>query len=389
MHWRDGNALTLLRNGAEYFPALLAAIDAARVEILLESYLYEADATGRLVSARLMRAARRGVKVSLLLDGFGARDLPAHLVRAFERAGIRLLLFRPEARSLLPSLQRQRLRRMHRKLAVIDGEIGFAGGINVIDDLNDPGAQVPRYDYAVRVLGPLVADLRAAMAIQWRHTCWTQLKKDWSHLPKHFPAPARQGEMAARLVRRDNLRHRRDIEHSYLAAIGQARHEIVLANAYFLPGLTLRRALLAAARRGVRVVIVLQGRIDQPLLHYATRVLYRPLLTAGVEIHEYVAGFMHAKVAVVDSHWLTVGSSNIDPFSLLTAREANVEARNLHLAAELRADLQMQIDTHSIAVSHTTLNTGPWWRRALPWLAYQLVRGLLGLTGYGRQEYRE
>ncbi|WP_223879083.1 phospholipase D-like domain-containing protein [Chitinimonas arctica] len=201
------------------------------------------------------------------------------------------------------------------------------------------------------------------------------------------PAPA--GQVRAALLRRDNMRHRRTIQAAYLAGIRNAKHEIVLANAYFLPGLTLRRSLLAAAARGVRVIILVQGRIDQALLHYATRVLYRPLLEAGAEIHEYTAGFMHAKVAVVDRRWLTVGSSNIDPLSLLAAREANIVALDAPLAEQLRADIQRHIEEDAQQVFAHHLSKAPWWRRSLPWLAYQMVRGLLGLTGYGAREYRE
>lgn len=386
MPWRNGNQLTLLRNGAEYFPALLAAIRAARHEVFLESYLYKPDSTGRQVSAALMRAARRGVRVQLLLDGFGARDLPDWLQQSLARAGVRLLFFRPEYSPL--SLNRQRLRRMHRKLAVVDGEVGFVGGINILNDHDGP-ALAPRYDYALRVQGPLLSQLHAVAAGQWRHTCWSQLKSEWHKLPSLRGEPKPQGTVRARLVRRDNLRHRRAIETAYIEAIEAAHQEIVLANAYFLPGISLRHALLAAAKRGVRVVILLQGRIDHALLHYATRVLYRPLLAAGVEIHEYTAGFMHAKVAVVDGEWLTVGSSNIDPFSLLTAREANIVALDKTLASALRRDIQLHIDHDAEPVPPQRVMQARWWQRALPWLAYQLVRGLLGLTGYGQREYRE
>jgi len=386
MPWQEGNQLTLLRNGEQYFPALLAAIAAARREVFLESYLYEPDKIGRQVSASLMRAARRGVQVHLLLDGFGARYLPQRLRHSLLQAGVRLLFFRPESARF--SLDRQRLRRMHRKLAVVDGQVGFIGGINILEDLDGPGLP-PRYDYATRVEGPLVAEMRHIAASQWRQTCWSQLKHEWAAIPRPLQAPPASGSIPAKLLRRDNLRHRRAIEAAYLQAIKQAREEIVVANAYFLPGITLRRALLAAANRGVRVVILLQGRLDHALLHYATRVLYRPLLLAGVEIHEYTAGFMHAKVAVVDRTWLTVGSSNIDPFSLLTAREANIVALYAPLAHELRADIQRHINEAAQPVPAESIMAAPWWRRVLPWLAYQLVRGLLGLTGYGKQEYRE
>ncbi|WP_374347902.1 cardiolipin synthase ClsB [Chitinimonas sp.] len=381
-----GNRLQLLCNGREYFPALLAVISTARREVFIESYLFEADDIGRAVSAALIRAARRGVATHLLVDGFGAHGLPPALRRSLQQGGVRLLFFRPEPHFL--HLDRQRLRRLHRKLAVIDGHTGFVGGINILADTTDAAGLAPRYDYAVQVNGPLAAEIRKVCASQWRRTAWMQLKPELGRLPPAPPCPPRLGKHSARLVRRDNLRHRRDIEHAYLQAMRNARQEIVLANAYFLPGLTFRHALLAARARGIRVVLLLQGRIDHLLLHYASRVLYRPLLQAGVEIHEYQAGFMHAKVGVIDREWFTVGSSNIDPFSLLTAREANLVARDAQLAGQLRDDIQRHIDHDALAVPQSLLRRGRL-ITVLSWLAYQLVRLLLGITGYGRREYRE
>ncbi|MBV8464721.1 MAG: cardiolipin synthase ClsB [Burkholderiales bacterium] len=384
MTWTPGNRLTLLRSGAEYFPAMLRAIDEAQRELFLESYLFRNDATGRRVAAALARAARRGVAVQVLLDGFGAGDLAAQQRRAMERAGVRLLFFRPDSFRL--HFKRERLRRLHRKLVVVDGNVGFVGGINIIDDRVADLA--PRYDYALQVEGPLVADMRAAAAKQWRQTCWRQIKADWSHLPRRPAPPEVVGDTNAQFVRRDNLRHRRDIEAAYVHAIQHARDEIILAHAYFLPGITLRHALLAAAKRRTRVVLLLQGRIDHALLFFATRVLYRPLLAVGVEIYEYRAGYMHAKVAVIDRIWLTVGSSNIDPFSLLTAREANVVARDTFLAGALRDDILRHIEHDAVKVEmgHTRHSV---WNRMLAWVAYLMVRVILGLTGYGKKEYRE
>ncbi|PHV10677.1 cardiolipin synthase ClsB [Chitinimonas sp. BJB300] len=386
MQWYSGNQLALLRSGTEYFPALLTALNAARHEIFLESYLYKPDKIGRQVSAALMRAARRGVSVQLLIDGFGARDLPPAFRESLAKAGVRLLFFRPEHSSF--AINRQRLRRMHRKLVSIDGQLGFVGGINILEDHDGPDL-APRYDYALALRGPLTRQIRAAAAALWQQTCWSQFKMEWHRLPRRGTLPAPCGDIKAKLVKRDNLRHRRAIESAYLDAINKARQEVVIANAYFLPGISLRHALVTAAKRGVKVVILLQGRIDQALLHYATRVLYGPLLAAGVTIHEYTIGFMHAKVAVIDREWLTVGSSNIDPFSLLTAREANIVAMDKTLAEALRTDIQLHIDQHATTVHIHHVKRARWWQRALPWLAYQLVRGLMGLTGYGKREYRE
>jgi len=382
-----GNRIELLETGADFFPALIAAIDAAECEVHLETYIYAADATGRAVTDALAAAARRGVAVRVLVDGFGARDFPAGLGRELAAAGGAVEVYRPEAARL--RLRRHRLRRLHRKLAVIDGRVAFVGGINVIDDRDTPGG-APRFDYAVRVAGPLVTRIHTDVRHLWRLVGWARLQRRPRMAPISpcaLDAPA--GRVRAAFLIRDNLRHRRDIEDAYLAAIAAARAEVLLASAYFLPGRRFRHALLDAAARGVRVTVLLQGKVEYFLLHYATQALYGQLLAGGVRVHEYDASFLHAKVGVVDEAWATVGSSNIDPFSLLLAREANVVVKDADFAAGLAASLKRAIaaDAREITAADLSKSTLP--RRALRWFAYGMVRLLLGITRYGGADYRE
>jgi cardiolipin synthase len=252
---QGGNRLTLLENGAGYFPELIAACDAARREIHLESYIFEADATGREVAAALMRAARRGVVTRLLLDGFGSRTLLPRLLAEMRGAGVEVLHFRPE---IGPRLRRNRLRRMHRKLAVVDARVGFVGGINIVDDFNGRNLAAPRQDYAARVEGPLVADMHAAANRLWRLVTWSRLGLNRGEDVWLKPRAGPAGEQRAEFLTRDNLRRRRAIEVAYLHAIHRAKREILIANAYFMPGLRFRHALIDAARRGVRVVLLMQ-----------------------------------------------------------------------------------------------------------------------------------
>jgi cardiolipin synthase A/B len=186
-------------------------------------------------------------------------------------------------------------------------------------------------------------------------------------------------------VFRDNLRHHNDIQHAYLDAIAGAQREIVIANAYFLPGRIFRRALMDAARRGVRVVLMLPGRMDHPMLQYATQFLYDELLDAGLEIHEYLASFMHAKVAVIDDYWATVGSSNIDPFSLWLAREANLVIRDSGFAANLRASLQQEMEHGGRLVRHSEWGRKGFWSKLLPRFSYVLVRVMTAVSGSTRE----
>jgi cardiolipin synthase len=378
---RGGNRLTLLENGAAYFPDLIASLDAAKREIHLESYIFETDATGRTVADALMRAARRGVVTRLLLDGFGCRALPAAFLDELRGAGVEVLVFRPQ---FGPRLRRTRLRRMHRKLAVVDAGIGYVGGINLVDDLNGRGLSVPRRDYAVRVEGPLLADMHAAAQRLWRLVTWSRLGLRRGEDAWLKPKAERAGEQRAGFLTRDSLRRRRAIEAAYLHAIHRAKTEILIANAYFMPGVRFRHALIDAARRGVRVVLLMQGRSDHPVYQLAARALYRHFLENGLEVYEYHATELHAKVAVIDGTWATVGSSNIDPFSLLLAREANLVAHDAHFAGELRASLETALAQGAHRIHRRDWRRIPWYARFASWLAYGLVRGLMGLAGYAQ-----
>jgi cardiolipin synthase len=379
----EDNRVDLLNSGTEYFPALESAIREARSEIHLEAYIYAGDATGLRFTDALCQAARRGVVVRVLVDGFGSRELPRAFVEQFRDAGVRLLVYRPEISRY--RIKRHRLRRMHRKLVVIDARVAFVGGINIIDDLSDPGAAIPRFDYAVRVEGPLLASIHREAQRLWGQVAWVSLRHRWRPA-RRIPVFAQAaGTQRAALLVRDNIRHRDEIENAYLEAILGAREEIFIANAYFFPGLRFRRALMDAATRGVRVVLLLQGKIEYALLHYASRALYGTLIDAGVEIHEYHRAFLHAKVAVIDGQWSTVGSANIDPFSLMLAREANVAIEDREFSGRLRGSLHRALESGSRTLRRSAWHQQPWPERATSWLAYGLARFLMGMAGYGGQ----
>lgn len=379
--YTKGNQVTLLRNGEEYFPALEAAINDASNEIHLHTYIYEADAVGRRIGDALMRAATRGVMVCLLLDGFGSKDLPKAFVKELQAAGVNVMFYRPKISPW--TFKRNRLRRLHCKIAVIDGLIAFVGGINIIDDFNVPGDKsAPRIDYTVRVEGRLLKPISNRVRRLWRRIALIHLL-EWRgdnpvprlHLP-HFV----EGVSAVFLIR-DNVLHRRDIEHAYLAAIARSKSEIIIANAYFLPGRQFRYALVAAAKRGVRVTLLLQGRMEY-LLMFATHSFYSMFLSHGIEIYEYHKSFLHSKVAVIDSKWATVGSSNIDPFSLLLAREANIVVQDEAFATELRLDLERKIQEGASQIKLESWQRGHILKRVVSWVMYGVMRLMLGVIGY-------
>jgi cardiolipin synthase A/B len=377
-----GNDIRLLRNGTEYFPALLQALDSARYEIFLETYIYEMDDIGQQVTASLMHAAARGVQVHLLLDGYGSRSFPENTREQLEQAGVQVLFYRPRISPW--TFKRNRLRRLHRKLVTVDAQVAFVGGINIIDDMDVPGNMGPRIDYAVRVQGPLLPEIQLRVERLWRRIAWMHLQVRYASTVDGDTKPGITGNVRAAFVIRDNVLHRRDIERMYLQAIGRARDDIIIANAYFLPGRRFRRALIAAAQRGVRVRLLLQGRLEYVFMT-ATHAIYHQLLDSGIEIYEYRKSFMHSKVAVVDSKWATVGSSNIDPFSLLLAREANVAVMDNGFALTLKHDLERAIQDGAVQIRPQEWQRGHFIRRGFSWLVFGAVRFILGLIGYGNQ----
>jgi len=381
LDFQDGNLLTLLETGQAYFPALEAAILGATREIFLETYIFQDDRVGRSIAAALRAAALGGVQVRVLVDGFGSAGFVTTLMPELLEAGVEVMVFRRELKPF--ALRRHRLRRLHRKLVVVDGRVAFVGGINLIDDFDTLAPGHPRHDYAVQVEGPLLASILATMERLWRQVRWARLRRRPRPLGSLSAEATPTGPSRAAFVIRDNLRHRRDIEDAYLQAIHRAQRDILIANAYFLPGRRFRQALVEAARRGVQVTLLLQGRTEYLLQHYATRALYPHLLASGVRLFEYRRSFLHAKVAVVDEAWATVGSSNIDPFSLLVAREANLVVADPAFADELRGRLGL-----AMAEGATELRAEDWRRRsvlarAASWLAYTVVRIAIGMSGYG------
>lgn len=360
-----GNTVRLLRGGDALFPAMVEAIAAARHEVCLATYIFHDDHSADAVAEALVAAARRGVVVKVVLDGFGTLGRLTGLRQRLNEAGVQLTVYRPIER-WWNWLQPGQLRRLHLKLCVIDAEVGFVGGINLIDDRFDIHhglTEQPRLDFAVRLSGPVVATVHQATLAAWtrahlghsfKHEALAiargaQPMSRMRRLLKRLRMPSGRGmqampgelsAMRAAFVLRDNLRQRRTIERSYIDAIRLAKTRIDLVSAYFYPGHSFRRALQQAARRGVKVRLLLQGKLDYRIAGLAARALYDEMLGEGVRIYEYTPAYLHAKVAVIDDDWATVGSSNIDPLSLLLNLEANVIVRDADFAGELSAQFE-------------------------------------------------
>lgn len=392
-----GHCIHLLQGAVELFAALVQAMDSARTDIQLETYIFNFTAAGSTVAQALVRAAQRGVRVRVVVDGVGTGPLPPAWQENFAAAGVQYQIYAPlgPLGLLIPS----RWRRLHRKLCVVDRTVLFCGGINILDDYYDPHhgtLQAPRFDFAVQASGSLVTQASDVMEKLWQRM---QAVRDvrQHHLPaavralraahavRHQPLPQTGAVVRAALLLRDNLRNRTRIEKAYLRAIGMARDEIIIANAYFMPGRKLRLALVRAAQRGVRVQLLLQGRYEHFMQYHAARPIYGILLAAGVEIYEYAPSFLHAKVAVIDGRglrpWATVGSSNLDPLSLLLAHEANVVIEDAAFAQQLRQRLVDAMQHAGSALDRQRYAQRPWRTRVLDRIAFGLMRTALWLTG--------
>jgi len=328
--WIEGNDFRLLENGEEFFPRVFECISNAQQEIVVETFILFEDKVGVQLHQALVAAAGRGVQVDLTIDGFGSPDLSDHFLRSLADAGVRVHVFDPGFRLL--GWRTNMLRRMHRKIVVVDGTIAFVGGINYsADHLADFGPEA-KQDYSVEIRGPLVAEIHrfthAALVQGQRY----QRRRSWWRVRSRFRTQSQAlphaGSAGGLFVVRDNGEHQRDIERHYRIGIRAARKRIVIANAYFFPGYRFIKELRRAARRGVDVRLILQGQPDMPIVKIAASMLYHRLLGAGVRIYEYCERPLHGKVALMDDTWATVGSSNLDPLSLSLNLEANVIIRD-------------------------------------------------------------
>lgn len=366
------NDVSLLESGAALFPAMIAAIDAARQDIHFETYIFALDDTGIAVRAALMRAARRGVKVRVVTDWFGTGAKTARLLgQAFSEAGVRYRVFNPWFK--------RGVTRTHRKIVVVDREVAFVGGININDDwLRDYAPHerlpAPRWDFAVQVRGPLVAQIHRETQAQWArvgHLGFIRRVNLFREMRKRQRTTA-EAPMQAAFVVRDNLRNRRTIQHAYLQALGHARTSVLLANPYFAPGRKFREALSHAARRGVDVRLLI-GVGEFRLQDMVARSFYPKLLECGVQVIEYRKTQLHAKVAVIDDDWATVGSSNCDGLSLFLNQEANVVVRDAAFARSMRAHIERGI-AEGVPIHSEDLAHAGRFKRAGYGAAYLLYR---------------
>jgi cardiolipin synthase len=371
--WISGNGIELLENGEEFFPALFAAIDDAEREFLLETYIFAEDEIGVALVERLIAAVGRGVAARVVVDGYGAPKFSEPFLRKVADAGIEFLSFDTQ-RPIFFGLRTNMFCRMHRKIAVADARVAFIGGINIWDKHFVHFGEESMQDYSVRVTGPIVGRIHDVVRRGPGSETPSPLRRWRSRLRRRRAAPAAgEGSARALLVTRDNRDHPDDIEVMYRDGIRAARHEIWIACAYFFPGYRLMRDIARAARRGVEVRLILQGRPDVAISALAASLLFDHLLAAGVRICQYTERALHAKVAVIDGELATVGSSNLDPISLGLNLEANLFVHDRNFAAVLRERLETLMQSSCVEVT-TAATPNRYWRRLLLTILYHATR---------------
>lgn len=376
--WRDDNQFELLINGDAFYPSVFSAIRQAQRHVVLETFIWFQDTIGTELRDVLADAARRGVSVDVLADGFGSHDLSAGFLAPMIEAGVHVRFYDPRPRLL--GMRTNLFRRLHRKIVVVDGTAAWVGGINYGEDhMTDAGPDA-KQDYAVKVRGPVVQDIyRYVMDVLAREE---PPKRWWRN---RFRRPVRNrhpSDAQALFVYRDNASHRDDIEKHYLYMLRQAKREVVIANAYFFPGYRLLRSMRKAARRGVRVRLIVQGQPDMPIVLVGARMLYHYLLRAGVEIYEYRRRPLHGKIALQDDQWTTVGSSNLDPLSLALNLEANLIIHDRDFNQQLREHLYSLMTEDSLRVEPDHLPKQSYWRLMQNVVVFHFLRYFPALVGW-------
>jgi cardiolipin synthase A/B len=362
--------VALLKDGGQAFPAMLDAIASARSTICLETYILRADGMGGRFAAALSERARAGVEVNVLYDAWGS-SLPGEWLDALEASGVRTVAYHPirfsgKRREIMGRLER----RDHRKALIVDSRVGFTGGINVSDEYAavEDGGEGWR-DTHVRLEGPAAMEMQFFFLDTWRRAGGAPIDEP------RYGTDGRRPDPRVSVVSTHQRRMRTAIRDAYLTAIRGAKQRIWITNAYFLPRIRFLRALGDAARRGVDVRVMVAGTTDVPAVLYASREIYERLLRAGVRLYEWEGSVLHAKTAVVDGRWATVGSSNLDMQSLRQNLEANAILRDTAFAAALE---RMFVEDMASCreISQERWSRRPVWLRAASWGAYLLRRWL-------------
>jgi cardiolipin synthase A/B len=366
----------LIKSGSPFFQRLLQLIDDATDVIHIQTYIFGDDETGHSVAAALKRAAARGVRVFLLADGY-ASDLSKSFIREMRSSGIRFRYFEPIFRSSHFYFGR----RLHHKVIVIDGEKALVGGINLADRYNDMPTERAWMDMALEVNGSVALELQQICVELWRKKTISTLLKRKAPALMH-EAQAKADDCLVRVRRNDWVMAKEQIWRSYAGLFRRSEQEIIIMCSYFLPGRVYQKILKKAVERGVKVKVILAGQSDVKIAKNAERYLYRWMLRNGVQVYEFQPTVLHAKVAVIDGLWLTVGSYNINDISAYASIELNLEVRDARLGKELRTTLNDIIAKDCIAITKEKAVHLFSWAHIKQLLSFYFIRVVLKMTTF-------
>lgn len=373
-----GNKVKLIRGGAAYFDLLLQLINQATDNIHLQCYIYNDDETGQCITEALKNAARRNVQVYLLADGYASQAISKKSIDELREAGVRFRFFEP----FFKSKNYYFGRRMHHKVFVADSKMALVGGINIANRYNDMPQKKAWLDFALYLEGEVAKELCVL--------CW----KTWKSFPVKmgitpceekqlsFNFPASETSLV-RMRRNDWVRHKNEISATYIEMFRNARSHITIFCSYFLPGKIIRRLLKNAAGRGVKIKVITAGPSDIMLAKYAERWMYDWLLRNKIELYEYQPSILHAKMAVCDSEWLTVGSYNINNISAYASIELNLDVRNDLLAVRVEQMLENILQSECIIITKENhIRTKNIFKQFIRWFSYEFIRFVFYLATF-------
>ncbi|AEV99967.1 phospholipase [Niastella koreensis] len=378
--WLPYNNVKLVRGGREYFSVLTRLIERAQHSVHLQVYIYEDDETGKMVGAALMEAAKRGVKVYLLADGYASKELSAGFIKELNTAGVHFRFFEP----LLKSEHFYFGRRMHQKVLVVDGHFALVGGINISNRYNDIGDEPAWLDWALYMEGPAAGALFKICTDLWVKPGQGTFKR---MLRNNLPGLPFTGHTQLRIRRNDWVKSKNQISRSYIEMLKKASSNVILMSGYFLPGTIIRHHLSRAAKRNIDIQVIVAGKSDVPLAKHAERYMYRWLLKRNIRLYEYTRAVLHGKMATRDQKWVTIGSYNINDISAYASVELNIDVNDAEFATLVQEKLEAVIKNDCVLVTVEGYNKKyNFIQRFIQFCSYWLVRVIVYLfTFYFKQ----
>jgi len=364
--------IVLVHSGEDYFLRLRNIISKAQNEIHLQSYIFENDTTGLEIAEALKEAANRKVKVYVLLDGYGSSKLPKKFLENLKQNGINIRFFSP----FFSKNNFYIGRRLHHKVVVVDGEIVLIGGINIANKYRGSNTEHPWLDYAVQIEGASIGEPLQQLC---KDIYLKKIRTNKEIIQCNF---YNTNETFVKILRNDWLKQKNEICNSYINALQKADKEVIILGSYYLPGRRLSNALKSAAKRGIKVRIILSGVSDLPIVMRATHYLYSSLLKQGIELFEWKKSVLHGKLATIDKGWATIGSFNLNHLSSYGSIEMNVEINSAEFSKNLSVHLinvLQQCDNITLESLRTSNGV---FTKLINWLAYRLIRIVLIIVTY-------